>query len=692
MAKLNPLTETEIQNIVSRAVTDAVDFIESEIAPERTLNQQYYNGETAIGHEEGRSKVVSTKCRDAVNQIKPSLLRVFLSTNSPVEFHPQNPEDVANSQQCTEYVNAKFRQCGGMKILDAAITDALIKSLGIIKVYYSNATKTKIYTYNNLDSTSFDFISAQDDITVLEHTKTATMEFDQESGVEVEGFIHDCKVSRETTKGEIVIEPVLPEEFFINRSAKSIDDCYIAGYRVEKRVADLVDEGFAFDDVKDLGGLTESSSSYLSEKDARSGYSTDHDENFNATDPSSKLVLITEAYMRLDPYQNGQASLHRFILGGSDYKILDMMPCDQMPFALFEAYPIPHTVFGESVVGRLRSDQDAATSILRSILDNVALVNTPRLTVTPDASLDDCLNNEIGAIIRARTPNSVTPLSIPFTAGQTLSALQYLDQLCDNKVGIAQNNMGLNPDALQSTTKQAVAHHVATAQGQIETIARNIAEGGVKTLFKLILRLTVQNADKAEMIRLNNMYVPIDPRVWNIDFDLITNVGLGTAKAEEKSMALQQVLQIQQTIYQTYGATNGITTLSQIRNTLADMLASVGIHNSERYFMPMTPEIEAQMMQMAQQAAANQPKPIDPGTAMVQGEQMKAQAKMQSDMAKLQADMQKHAMDDDLKRDGMDQDLVIKAAELLSKHGIALDQAKIKEMQAGMRQPGGAVQ
>ena len=174
MAKLNPLTETEIQNIVSRAVTDAVDFIESEIAPERTLNQQYYNGETAIGHEEGRSKVVSTKCRDAVNQIKPSLLRVFLSTNSPVEFHPQNPEDVANSQQCTEYVNAKFRQGGGMKILDSAITDALIKSLGIIKVYYSNATKTQIYTYNNLDTASFDFISAQDDITVLEHTKTAT--------------------------------------------------------------------------------------------------------------------------------------------------------------------------------------------------------------------------------------------------------------------------------------------------------------------------------------------------------------------------------------------------------------------------------------------------------------------------------------------------------------------------------------
>ena len=368
------------------------------------------------------------------------------------------------------------------------------------------------------------------------------------------------------------------------------------------------------------------------------------------------------------------------------------MPCDQMPFALFEAYPIPHTVFGESVVGRLRSDQDAATSILRSILDNVALVNTPRLTVTPDASLDDCLNNEIGALIRARTPNSVTPLAIPFTAGQTLGALQYLDQMCDNKVGIAQNNMGLNPDALQSTTKQAVAHHVATAQGQIETIARNIAEGGMKTLFKLILRLTVQNADKAEMIRLNNMYVPIDPRVWNIDYDLITNVGLGTAKAEEKAMALQQVLQIQQTIYQTYGATNGITTLSQIRNTLADMLASVGIHNSERYFMPMTPQIEAQMMQMAQQAAANQPKPVDPGTAMVQGEQMKAQAKMQGDMAKLQADMQKHAMDDDRKRDEMDQELVIKAAELLSKHGIALDQAKIKEMQAGIRQPGGAVQ
>ena len=41
-----------------------------------------------IGYEDGRSKVVATKVRDVVRAIKPSLMRVFLSTARPVEFMP----------------------------------------------------------------------------------------------------------------------------------------------------------------------------------------------------------------------------------------------------------------------------------------------------------------------------------------------------------------------------------------------------------------------------------------------------------------------------------------------------------------------------------------------------------------------------------------------------------------------------
>ena len=92
--RLEPLDQTQIESIVSKAVQDAVDFIEGEISPQRIKAQRYFDNEVDIGHEEGRSSVVATKCREAVRGIKPSIQRIFLTSEKPVEFVPRGPEDV----------------------------------------------------------------------------------------------------------------------------------------------------------------------------------------------------------------------------------------------------------------------------------------------------------------------------------------------------------------------------------------------------------------------------------------------------------------------------------------------------------------------------------------------------------------------------------------------------------------------
>ena len=155
-----------------------------------------------------------------------------------------------------------------------------------------------------------------------------------------------------------------------------------------------------------------------------------------------------------------------------------------------------------------------------------------------------------------------------------------------------------------------------------------------------------------------------------------------------------QAFTIQQQVYQTYGPMNGVVTLTQMRNTMADMLALGGVRNSERYFLPITPEIEQQMLmqqqQQAQQQAATQPPMQDPNAMLMQAETMKAQTRAQVDMAKAQMDqkykMHKLAMDDDLARDDMVQDLAVKVAEILGKYGTAVDVQQVKEEQAAVRE------
>jgi len=282
-------------------------------------------------------------------------------------------------------------------------------------------------------------------------------------------------------------------------------------------------------------------------------------------------------------------------------------------------------------------------------------------------------------------------LSVPFTAGQTLSALNYMDKLVEQKTGVTQN-LALNPDALQSTTKAAVTASVEAAAGQVEVMVRNLADG-LRDLFKIILRIMHKNFNEEKMMRMNGQFVPVDPRVWDVSMDVSVNVGLGTGREDEKVAALQQALTMQTQVYQQYGPMNGLVSLTNIRNTITDMMAAAGVRNSDRYFAPINQEIEQQMLALQQQQQALMAQQQqDPNAAFLQAEQMKAQAKMSTDMAKLQLDATKAAAEDDLKRDQMAQDLLVDAAKVAGQYGQAVDVARVKAEQDKLRTVAGIAQ
>ncbi|MDB4344654.1 hypothetical protein OAA39_00370 [bacterium] len=683
-----PLSEKDIQSIAQSAVENCVDFVESEIAPSRIKAQRYYEGEVDIGEEEGRSTIVATKVRDVIRSIKPSLMRVFLQTDRAVEFIPSGPDHVQFAEQATKFVNYKFEELGGYKVLADAIHDALLKKNGIVKAYYDTTVEGEIYDFNNLNDMEFTAIVNDDGIEVVEHVTRMEIEIDQ-MGMEMESPRHDLKVMRSAEMGDINIESVPPEEFFVDASARNLEDAYAVCHRTDMRVGDLVEMGFAFEDVVELGNMDDSGSFADLEDFTRTGYVDTHDDD--EQDLSMRKVMVTELYIKMDVDGTGVPQLHRLLLGGDNYKVLDVEEYGHLPFAVFEVDPEPHTFFGTSVADLIMNDQDSATALLRGVLDNIALTNNPRTEILDGSvNIDDVLNNEIGGVVRVKQNGSIQPLTVPFVAGQTLSAIQYYDQEIENKTGISKASLGLNPDALQAKTATAVMATMQGAASQTEIMARNLAEGGVTQLFKLLLKLVVENCDEETIMRVSgNNYEPIDPRSWDKKMDVSVNVGLGTGQEDQKQAALAQALQMQMQIFQAYGVGNGMVSLTNIRNTLADMLAMNGLRNSNRYFQPMDEQMEAQLMQQQEMQKAQQPPQMTQQEAYIQAEQIKAQAKAQSDMAKVQLDAQKAMADDDLKRDQMDQDLLVDAAKILGQYGTAVDVAAVKSAQAAPRQPNG---
>lgn len=680
-----PMDKTDIESIVGAAVQDAVSFIETEIAEDRLKAQRYFDGKVDIGEEEGRSKVVSTKVRDTVRAIKPSLMRVFLSSDNPVEFVPTGPEDVMNAEFATKYVSYKFNQLDGYRIINDAFHDALVKKTGFVKVYWDSYSESTTHEFTNLTDDEMYVLASDDSVEILEHTETITMMMDP-SGVEIETPIHDMKVSVSKDKGKLCIESVPPEEVVVSADAKTKDDAYVIAHRTEMRAGDLVAMGYDQELVSNLSSLSDSDSYRDQEREERRGYYDDDDKNIR--DESMRLVAVTEAYMRMDVEGTGIPQLYKFLLGGNDYTLLDHEPYDTVPFAVFEIDPEPHTFFGRSAADLIMNDQDASTAMLRGVLDNVALVNNPRTQfVEGQVNVDDLMNNEIGGLVRTRAPGMVQDLSVPFVAGQTLSAIQYMDDLVEQKTGITKASMGLDPDALQSSTRAAVNATVQGAAAQTEVIARNLAEGGMTQLFKLVLGIMIENSDEQEMMRFNGQFVPIDPRSWDADMDVTVNVGLGTGQEEQKAAALQQTLQTQFNIWNQYGHDNGLVTMTNIRNTLADLNSLFGVRNNDRYYQPMNQQLEAQFTQRKLQEQAQQPQPMDQAQAYIEAEKIKSAAKAQTDMAKLQIEAQKALAEDDRERDQMDQDLLVDAAKIYGQYGTNVEVAKIKQAQAQPRYP-----
>jgi hypothetical protein len=701
-----PLDEDEIEDIVAAAVDDAIGFISDEIADRRIKSQRYFNGEVDIGEEEGRSTVVATKCRDTVRAVKPSIQRVFMSSDRPVDFIPSGPDDVASMEQAGIYAAAKFRQSNGYKILRDLTHDALVNITGFSKAYWAEYDSPKVYDFTDLDDAQFQAIVSSPGAEVVRHEQRPddeTIRMMQEqvdaaqamaaqaqaAGQQVDPSqipqmpqelpqLHDVRVIRRNPAGKLCIDTIPPEEFFVDRNARDDSDYYVIGHRTEMRAADVIAMGIDEDKVMDLDNGS-SVDMRDQEEEERRRYPIQRDEDQSAQDPSMKKVTITEAYMRVDVDGTGMPILHKFLLGGTKNRLLSYEPVDDHPFAGWHVDPEPHTYFGRSLVEIIEQDQDAATSITRGILDNVSMTNNPRIeAVKGQVEMDDLLNNEIGAVVRVNQPGMLRDLAVPFVAGQTLPALQYVDQMVEMKTGVTRASMGLDPDAMQSTTRAAVTATVNAAAGQVEVMVSNLAHTGMRRLFQQILKLMAKHSTKAEMLRINGSYVPMDPRVWDVELDAAVNVGLGTGQPEQKTAMLGQVMQIQLQAIGTYGPANPLAGLPQFRNTLADLLATNGIHNVDRYFLPLQPA----QAQPGAPDGQQQPQQGDPAQAMVAAEQIKAQAKLQSDAQRMQLEFMKAQMQDDRERDRMLQDLEIAMAQISAKYGMAIDTAQIKAQQA----------
>jgi hypothetical protein len=664
----------ELQSAIAAELRDSIDYIDNDISPARAKATKYYRGEPFGTEEEGRSKHVSTDVRDTVLGIMPPLMRIFAGSERIAEYAPVGPEDVQNAEQATDAIHHIFyKENPGFTILYEAFKDALVRKTGIVKWWFEEKEDSVGYEYTGLDEGAMMLLLEEPDVELIEMEAitdpNAMPAVDPMTGMPMPApMIYDIKIRRTKKFKKYCVSAVPPEEFLFDRRAKCIDSASLIAHRQFLSVSDLVAMGYDEELVKEHAGAGDDELETNDERYQRNPQLTIFKADRN--DEPSKKVLYVQSYINFDQDGDGVAELLKVCTMGSAYKVVNVEPTDEKPFALFTPDPEPHTLLGLSEADKVLDIQETKSEVMRGILDSMAQSINPRTGVVEgQVNMDDVLNNETGAVIRMRAPGMVQPFTMPFVGQAAFPVIEYLDSVKEARTGVTKASQGLNADALQSSTRAAVAATISASQGRIELIARVFAEGGLQRLFKGLLKMFVKHQDQPRMMRLRGQFVPIDPRVWNSDMDVEINVAMSASTNEERLQTLQAITEKQELVLQTLGMNNPLVTLGQYRDTLAKQIELAGFKDATRFFqqipadfqMPENPEAQETPEQML---------------AKVQAQSIEAD--IQKKAAELDLEREKMIRSDDRERDRMEMDKFIRLREIELKYGAMIDEAALR--------------
>lgn len=662
------MDDTALQSVVSAEIEDAVSFIDSDIGPLRAAAVDRYFGRPYGDEEEGRSQVVSRDVHDTINAILPSLMRVFFGSENVVEFAPESEEDVPLAEQATDYINYVVTvDNDGFEVFLAAIKNALREKVGFIKWWWDDSLTVTTTKYTGLDELAL--------TQLLEDLQKSVDAEIVETSEGDEGLNVTLRLKKRQDRCRIAAVP--PDELIIGRRMRTMDDEGYVGHRCEKRVSELVAMGYDRDEVI----AASSDGSEMDNSDERQARDPFRDPFGGITsDDSSRLVLYVESYINVDHDGDGIAELRRICSIGPGYKIVANDPVDERPFADLQCDPEPHAFFGESISDKVSDVQLVKTRVLRASLDSLSQSVFPRTVVGQGGNIEDAMNTEVGAILRADGPaaNAYFFAAAPFVGSEAFPMLTYMDELRENRTGMSKVSMGLDAEALQGTTATAANAQFSRSQERIELIARVMASG-VRRLFRGLLKLTVENQRQARMVKLRNSWTQVDPRAWRVNMDVVPNVGLGGGTKAEQASLLAMIAAKQEAIILEAGPDNPLVTPKQLYNTYAKLIETGGFKDPSLFFTdPDGEEAQARMAEKAQQ-----PPPPDPAVveaqAKMQLEQQKAEASVQMAAQKAQMDAElarerhqmevqqrrdEHAMDHEFKRQQAEAELQLKREEM----------------------------
>ncbi len=565
------LSVEDLEGIISRELSDTAGS--SQLSGKRQKLIDRYFAELYGDEQEGFSQVVDTTPGDVVDWAMPFLIKTLLGAERICSFVPVGQEDEQAAEQETDIVNhAALQLNSGFLWVYSLLHDALVQVVGYVDIDWQDTYRRTTDRYRGLTDDELvnlleqleqtDGRGKKPKVDILTHDEREEPAIDPATGQPAMQLVHDVKIRVTNERvGRPRIINVAAESVIVADRHNSIllDDAPLCGWKEPKTRSDLVAMGIDPDCVEAMPAADDTSTASTAEAIARrlAGQNNQTLTDSDAGQGAMSRVSYAKIYVRADLDGDGEAELLCAHCDG-DGQILkwaahmrDMVDSVSWPYCLQEVefvglvaatpYIVPHRHQGRSMVEKVVQLAQIKTTLKRQLVNNVTLLNNPRLVVYEDGCGDSTLNDLLdagpaGSIVKATRPQqggeAIVPLVVPPMIDDNLKALEYFDQETE-KTSISRLQSGLDSDALNKTWRGQADMRDA-ANETLLLIARAFAEVAFKPIMQKIHALFRKHGAEPMARKLRSQWVEVDPREWRERSDMTVDVGLGTGNKDQQ--------------------------------------------------------------------------------------------------------------------------------------------------------------
>lgn len=683
-----PISDDDLLVLTDCHISDAVRFIDEEISDDRTKGLKYFRGDKLGNEVRGRSQVVSTDVRDAIEWTLPSLMRVFFQGEDPVIINGVTDDDAKQAKNAQRWVkHVLTRMNGGFMLYYTWFKDALMKKNGFVSAYWSTETKVYNEVFEGLTKPDYELLTADSTYEVQEVEEVTLPNSIRYSPdlppLIAEITLYNVKAKHTIDENSLVLEGIEPEDLFVPEDTVSAKNSRFWLHRPRKTLSEIREVGYKVSDdvTEDVLPAENLSTTEIMEKH-RHGYDPLRDaqgaSDSTGIDPSMKKVYFYKMDIKVDLDDTGIAQWWRICRVGDEIVEKERILYPMYPS--LTPYPNSHMLFGDSYADIIGAFQELKTSMHRIVLDYIYYSTNPRAelamgTWSDEFTFDDWINNAPNSMVRVREKGTVTPIYPAPLQPQVLSLLEYWESQKEGRIGVTRYSAGLDGDSLNKTAT-GVTSIMQAASERIELVARIFAETGVKDLVKTILDLTVEYPEMSDPLisRLNdNEGEPLSAESVRGSFDFTITVGTGSGDRAQIMTGLLNVFQMYEKMIE-WGAgptaEKRLVSWRNLHNLVTEYIKMSGLQNTNDFTTdpeaprrpdespPPPPQKDAQTIATEQQGQYLQAE-LQHKDRELQFKAQEAQLKNELEIAKLR--LQQHVKDREL--DIKEADVLVEARD-----------------------------